>query len=61
MEAERLRTLLRTQTIATMPELKAVLDADVAVTVLRKLRESDRGTRSVPRSDGTRGAGRRRR
>lgn len=39
METERLRTLLRTQTIATMPELKAALGTDVDVTVFRKLRE----------------------
>lgn len=38
MEAERLRTLLRSQTIATMPELKAALGTDVDVTVFRKLR-----------------------
>ena len=39
MEADRLRSLLRTQTIATMPELKAALGTDVDVTVFRKLRE----------------------
>ncbi len=39
MEAERLRALLRAQTIATMPELKAALGTDVDVTVFRKLRE----------------------
>ena len=39
MEAEHLRALLRAQTIATMPELKAALGTDVDVTVFRKLRE----------------------
>ena len=39
MEADRLRALLRAQTIATMPELKAALGTDVDVTVFRKLRQ----------------------
>ena len=39
MEADRLRALLRAQTIATMPDLKTALGTDVDVTVFRKLRE----------------------